>query len=705
MRRDLEWTIEHETLPADEPALAGDPVRPVPAGRRRPRWAWFLVGAALVVLASLAYLYRLGSEGTRQEEETRARLTAVVELELSALSSGDREILATIQDGGAPRQAARTLGPWLHPAGDLSGPELTLRDVAFLDAEQSAAVAQVTFPWWDGTYQMTWRYQRVGDQWVHTLREPDEAGEYLEQRTGNVTVAFRPDDRAAAAAVLFATDTLAGRLCELLTCPGGAPAITVVLDPALEGYWAERSGLFLYRLPAPGRIRWPTDGRPEPLVMASLGRHVAFDLFARLTMANLEPASQEALPLALAWAVHHLLEAETPPGTHWLDSAAADGRQAAVAYIDALRAGGDVQASLASAFEPATVDRVTSMPDYFGWLVLTYGRTQGLLPGYAPSAAWRLAPLARLDQMADPWAPAGRVYRAAGPDMLAVTYQDGWALATAAVDTEWPAAYAFEQVDGQWRPREPALAIPGEPRTIRTGRVALQYWIWDEPLAPGLLKVIARAESEAVQILQLSDVDPLTFVLVPGGDVRVDPDVVAIPSPTIGDDPHNLAAVDYQVRAALVAIASRWYEGFQLPDPGGWALSSGLSSWTAQRILDGLELDLPAWWLGPGRGEAREMGWQPPGTVDSPEWMPLADLWDAHSPVESAAPELEASLYPRLVMDYLFATYGAELLPAARRALSDATSTADWIDRLTGESLDRFEPAWRAWVIDEFASR
>jgi hypothetical protein len=699
MRRDLEWTIEHETLPPDEPAPAWDPGGDVPAGRR-PRWAWFLAGVALVVLASTAYLYRLGGQGDPQEEEARARLTAVVELELAALRSGDREILASIQEGGGRRQAARAFGPWLDPDGDSPPPELSLAEVAFLDAEQSSAVAQVTFPWWDGTYQVIWRYRRAGDQWVHTLRQPDEAAEFLEQHTGSVTVAYRPDDRAAAAGVLVATDTLAGRLCELFTCPDGAPAITVVLDPALEGYWAERSGLFLYRLPAPGRIRWPTGGRPEPLVMASLGRHLAFDLFARPALAGLEPASQEAFQLALFWTVHRLLGAETLPGTRWLDAAVeADGLPAAIAYADALRGGADLQAALASAFEAGTAARVASMPDYFGWLVLTYGRTQGLLPGYAATA-----PLARLDQLADPWAPAGGAYRATGPDMLAVAYQDGWALATAAVDTEWPAGYAFERAGTGWRPREPAEAPLGEPRTIRSGRVALEYWAWDQPFADELLALIARVEEETVEAFGLAPSGPLTFVLLPGSDVAIDPESIAIPSPTTGLDADSLAKGDYRVRAAVTAIGVRWWEGLGHIEPGSWLLASGLSSWHTQRLLDQLGLNMPKWWIDFGREEARSMGWKPPATVDSPAWSALAGLWDGYLPVQSTVPEIEERLYPRLLMDYVFETFGVERAPAARQALLTATSTAEWIGAVTGEPLDQFEPAWRAWVIDEFAT-
>jgi hypothetical protein len=57
-----------------------------------------------------------------------------------------------------------------------------------------------------------------------------------------------------------------------------------------------------------------------------------------------------------------------------------------------------------------------------------------------------------------------------------------------------------------------------------------------------------------------------------------------------------------------------------------------------------------------------------------------------------------------LLMDYVFETYGAKRAPAARRALETVESVAEWVEVVTGEPMERVEPAWRAWVIDAFAS-
>ena len=93
-------------------------------------------------------------------------------------------------------------------------------------------------------------------------------------------------------------------------------------------------------------------------------------------------------------------------------------------------------------------------------------------------------------------------------------------------------------------------------------------------------------------------------------------------------------------------------------------------------------------------------GWQPPPTVDHADWVALSNLW---LPWADLSRLIEPDLFicSRLVVDYILEQQGQAALPLMLDALSTADSMEEWVAAVTGQTLEEFEPAWRAWVLEQ----
>jgi hypothetical protein len=126
----------------------------------------------------------------------------------------------------------------------------------------------------------------------------------------------------------------------------------------------------------------------------------------------------------------------------------------------------------------------------------------------------------------------------------------------------------------------------------------------------------------------------------------------------------------------------------------GWGLYYEITTAYRARISDQLGLQDQAgdYFL--------EHGWQPPATVDDPTWIPLRDLWRSWFAFAQTS-ELDLITCSRWVVDYVLEQHGQAALPLMLDALGTADSMEEWVTAVTGQPLEEFEPAWRAWVLEQ----
>jgi hypothetical protein len=176
---ELDWIVEQEGLPPDEPYHPAHEPEP-PQRRRMPLWAWLTVGILVVTGAVLAVLWVLGGddEPLLPPESELASLEAAVELEIGALNNGDREIYDRLQDESSRRRNHLPPPDVWFGAEERPG-RLELIELDLLGPEGARADVSVE---WDGTlYRLVWFYRQVGDRWLHT---DWPSGQWIETVTG-----------------------------------------------------------------------------------------------------------------------------------------------------------------------------------------------------------------------------------------------------------------------------------------------------------------------------------------------------------------------------------------------------------------------------------------------------------------------------------------------------------------------------------------
>jgi len=715
----LDWIIEYETLPPDEP-YSPEPPAPDDRPRRVPRWIWPLVGLMVIATGILIYLWSLGgkTEPLPNPDPPQTQLEAVVQMEINALRAGDQEIFNQMQD--SPSRRANMQPPpkqWFAADSDLAG-EVELVDIQPIDEDSAQAEVKLT---WDGApYRLTWFYRQEGERWLHTdWQKPNDLGETEALSSPHAQLVYRQPDLDQATTLIGHLETMIVKLCGLLPCPAEPFSATIELDPFYRYYNADQTspdttrqpptgqvadtdaGAPLhYRIPSPLRVRWPDDNQPEPLVLGSLGRHLAYDLLAR---PDLSPENQAALTLSTSWLAHHLLELETLPTTRWLEQAVErDGLPAAAAFITALAGDISPHDALVDAFQPDTAAAITALPDYFGWLTLVMDPEGIIHP--RPFVSYDLPPWyrplqERFDWGADPWVPGDQVYRRAAPEIIEVRYQEGWAIATTAVDSDWLRTYFFRPVDGGWIPSQPDETLTGEPNTITTEQFTLTYWDWDEPYAQEMLDVLTVAHNTTAANFGLELNQQLSYVMasVNTTETRFEfgSGAIELPSPTTSALFEVERRRDYRIQAVFAAARSVLWSA-RMPGPSAaeaWSLESALFWWNAEQIAAQLDFDLDTWMP----------SWQPPAGVTEEGWKPLAEMWISWDAMPSSQTEqtemMEIAAQARLVIAYLLDNYGVEKIPAMMDAFQTAGSMEEWVTAVTGQPLAQFEADWREWVI------
>lgn len=702
MSSDFNWIVEYETLPPDDSPL---PQPPAPERRRRParrpRWLWPAAGLILIGLGAFLYLWLLGGKADPLPgpDPPIARLEAAVQLELNALRDGDDELFRQVQDGFSRRSNYQPPPEaWFtgeRQAGAAGAVELI--DLQLID--QDSARAEVRLTWTGSLYDLTWFYRQEEGRWLHTDWRPVDQGEPEQLVSPHVQITYYAEHEHEAAVMLGQVEGWVSRYCELLPCSPREP-VSVTLEIDLFADYAIREiAPFHYRIPSPLQIRWPAGGNPEPLVLASLGRQLAYDLWVRPRTGEVGSENLAALTLATSWLAHRLLGVDTPPATAWLEEAAVrDGLPAAVTLISALSDGVPPHSALQLAFRPETIAAVTASPDYFAWILLAtapHGILQPPYPSYPRSLASRhRLIMERLNLDADPWAVDGRYYGRALPEISEVRYQAGWAIAMVRPDSGWGTAYFFRPDDElEWVPANLDVALAGEQRTARSGRFTVSYREWDQPYVGEILREMTGVyQTVSTNFgLHVTTTYSVSINIPQSPALRAD---FYISSPAAnaltGGSASPDGALAHEAEAAWGVAAQLLSDGLvvqDLPSEKGLMLF-GMLCWQ----MDQLGHDPTSVW-----SQLGVQAWQPSAGAAADGWKPLADLWLVS---EEDGPEVELLFYPLLITEYLVEQYGVQVVPEMVDALMAAGSMDEWVAAVTGRPLEEFEPDWREWVIN-----
>jgi hypothetical protein len=716
MSPDLDWTIEYETLPPDEPPLFEPPP---PPRRRAPRWLWGLLALAVVAGIAFYVLYFLGG-----------RIDPRPELEPRALNAGDREIYDAVQDAESRRRNPQPApDDWFASFALPDGPAgaVELAGIQTLDA--NSAVAEVKLYWEGEPYRVYWYYRLHEGHWVHTDWQPMNLVNLEVLTTEHVQFPAHGIDRREAGILMRRIESFLNDLCAHVPCPEGLPSISLEFDVVLADYTAEKLAysrlerlverppvLLSYGLPSPLRVRWPSDSSPEPLVLASLGRHLAYDLLVGAAGQELDPADRAALTLSVVWMAHRLLDLPAVPATRWLDEAAAlDGEAAVVAFIAGLHDGVPWAEALSISFSPETVTATMDSNDYYGWLARVADPLGRTTPIYRLTGPWQgstfVFPQAQrpilqaLDREAVPWVPAEQIYRRAIPEVSHLVRGEDWVIATAEMGQNWVGVYLLKQINGEWTPQNLDQAVMGDlltsqggPYSVTDDPITITYWAWDEPFLEELRQVIRTAHQQTVRTFDLAS-PPATYALVPfddpaGTPFEPQPGALIILSPAWLTTP-IYPEIDYRSRILIEVIGRLLQDRLPpLDEVNAWGLYYAIM--TAYRASVSLQVGLHDQVGDYSLG----YGWQPPATADDPNWIPLNDLWRSWFAFAQTA-ELDLITCSRLVVDYILEQQGQAALPIMLDALSTANSMDEWVTAVTGETLETFEPAWRAWVLEQ----
>ncbi len=699
---DLDWIVEYETLPPDDPYR---PTAEPPAPRRRPPgWVWLGLGLLVIVLVAAISLWQLGGrrEPLPGPEPVTSPLEAVIQLEIEALNNGDEEIFSQVQDVQSYR---RNIEP--APEQWFSGRAATAARVELVDLEmidEDSAVAAVRLTWNGTPYRLYWFYRQVEGNWRHTDWQQLELGQEERLITPHVQITHQAGDSQQAEALAGRLDRFVGDFCGLLPCPADSMSVTVDMETLAPTYHATESGFFHYRISSPLRIRWPSDGRPEPVVLGSIGRHLAHDLYLRTVDEDLRLQNQAPLTLATFWLVHHLLDLDAAPGTRWLDEAVArDGLPAVSSFIVALEEGADPQSALTASFGPRTAAAVSALPDYFGWL-LFQDPIEVLGGGPNTTASFRRWPrviLTQFDSGAEPWAPDGRFHGHVLPEVTEVSYLDGWAFVTPIENDTMGAARFFLQVNGAWNPSPPDETALGGARSSTIGSLIFYYYAWDEPFIPDIAQALTQVYDTITARFDLIRERPLVISVHPSVGVAPPhsepvPDIF-LPSPRLAESQD--AVIGQAVYELAGILLSEAFNVDRIPEER-LLLLSGAFLWELDGLGYGLETYL-ALVAGPDWVDP----WRPPASTTAPEWMPLSELWTPSTTQWEETQLIGGFHYSVLLIQYIAETYGAEKVPLLMDTLATADTMDEWITAFTEQSLERFEAEWRAWVVDQWAER
>jgi len=720
MSPEIEWIIEHDDLPPDQTPLP----LPPPPRRRRPGRLWLLVGLTLLSAILVYWLWQLGGQPPPKPQPDEPKQAAIqletaVQLEISALNNGDKEIFERLQDTPTRRQSFEL--PYQLWFGNVYPPEMQ-GELKYLDSQvldDKTGRAQVGLTWLGESYELNWFYRVQNDRWLHTDWLPNNLGPKTVLSSTHVTIDCHQPEAPQLEALVDQLENYIVRLCRWLPCP--AEPFQVVLHsnpvysdysvdviPATENttisYAAPQSFAPHYFIPSPLRLRWPSDGQPEPLLLGSIGRHLVHDLYLAQVLPNLDEENQVALTLVSFWLTHDLLNLETLPTTRWLDEwVDITGKGKAGALIRALAQNASLSDALTEAFAVNPLNHNMS-PDYFGLLAM-------MDPKYLFTPYMNTFPpidqkslLERLDWQADPWDFYGETFNQVLPVVTQLRHHNGWTMAYNNPFKNWPPVLFFRPEADHWVLAPPDETLMGPLHTSTFNHFTLTYWEWDQAYLDAIATSLEFAYRKTLANfgIELDFEHNLNFILTPGSNLiepPLDPDSInrLIVSPSAaarhkpGKMPTHLSSAVQSMVEWLLIVGSRDTIQFH------WCYGNALITWQGDQIAAELGLD---------QFESKyqyQRGWVPPKSLSSEEWIDLTNpgFWDSAIIITADGQAYEPYPEAKAIIDYILETYGIEKLPVILNTLRTESSMDEWITIVTGRPLAEFEPAWRQWVIDQ----
>ena len=675
---DLNWVVEHDDLPADDPHALPQGGRPS-GTRRLPGWASLAALAVAIGLGVLAWLWQVGGQvgSLPPADPLDDQLQAAVDLELKALASNDREILEYIHD---------------RDLEQLPVPE-EISVLAIHRPDENNAWVEVQLDWQQRAYRMVWFYRRDAERWRHTNWATIDEGDVLSITSPHVAMRSPELHREQAEATLEAAEALLVSLCVTVNCP---PIHLQMWMDQTPDYYVHSPAPFFYRFPSPLQVRWQLDGRPDPLVMASFGRHLVYDILVNSARDRLTPENETALALAGYWLVHSMLEVDSFPGTYWLDGVATrDGTPAVAAFIGELSAGVPPQMALRNVLPAETLEWLSSEPDYFSWLALVQDPGNQIRPALDDvdplSLPWGAPLQVSFDWLGKPWATDDTGDGNVAPPIVALRQRPGWLVAVLEPDSLWGAALFFQGTGGNWQLARPDSSLMG-PLHQRSGQLSLIYWEWDGAQVDSLLSVLYLLGSTSrvnfgVGITQTVPV----MVLAPPEAVALPelPAQVHVGSPAL----ESLLERPIEIRQEELLWQLFWAQvanELERPGAAGSPLHYGLVAWQMGQF----HLD----YGGPQAPDlfSRLPVWQAPGTPGDPGWHTLDELWEA----PAGSLNVDLAIMATQIVRYLVAERGIAHVATLVATLNTAGSMEEWVQQVSGQDVDTFERAWHSWMTD-----
>lgn len=703
MSSELDWVVEFEEPPLEDSPV---PQPPSPSRRRPPGRLWLVLGLGAILLVFLILLWRLGGreDPLPNPDPSIASLEAAVQLEINSLLNGDEEIYAQMQDASSARENPQpNPDAWFGEDRSAAGP---IEPVDMLLIDEQSARAEILLTWKGKPYRLHWFYRLDNDRWLHTDWLELDLGAARQITSPHLTVVYRQAEEEQAQVLLQHTERFIAELCTLLSCRMPSSAIRLEFDPNLPRYYAERISAadnndpdlrLHYRIPSPLRVRWPWNNQPEALVLGSIGRHLVYDLFVSHAETYLDPENRTGLTLASIWLSHYLMGLETPPVTRWLDEATLlDGLPAATAFVRLLAQDVPPDRALALAFGPETLEAITILPDYFGWLLVldpagTFRQNPGYPGSYLPR--WPNRILGRFDENLFPWETNEIAFQNLVPETVSVRYQNGWAITTLSGDQYLGVRYYFRLANGAWRASNPDETLLGEKKTYVDGPFSFTYYAIDEPFIPALSQSMRKSYQQVTANLGIDFPSVIPVAIHPPSQFDL-PEMegdIYVYSPSFDrEEELGFPEPNVQLVMGLIVVG---LDVDQIPEERVLLLI-GTFLWQLEQLGYGIDQTASELW------EISEpQVWQFPDDIDDPAWMPLEQLW-TFSDDTLRGPDATATLhYSAALIGCLVDQYGVARLRPILDSLTTVESLPEWIESATGQSMAEFETAWRQWIL------
>ncbi len=720
----LDWEIDDVETPLPNTTLQS---------RRRlqgcRRWWHLFVLVALAVAVGLGFL---GFEIRQKQKELEAELRAVIELELNALSNGDRDLFLSRQDP-SDRRWQRTQeevfnqhrwraeqAPWENTpqVREYTG------EVPVLHVQEGAdkGWAQVEVKRGERTWQELWFYEWTQDDgWHHVRFDKDWLGEEQALSTSHLHFTYPQRDAVVVTALADEMEAWYDILAPLFGVrPTSATVLTVRFTyraprtAPFESYWVGSGST----LEAPSIHQGPlgADSIPTPELRGIMAGHLAEALIAHQTGQHSSDRfgpTVNALRAELRdWAVAQLASASSEQmypdvsPTPLIDALVArEGAQILPALVESLNQRLTLDQALAAA-SLAPPDPVTRMAFHVAaanraFHDLDETSYRSLLDPQA-DRSWRQDQTNRLLRQQQS-AQAGHLWPAPSSLQIKAVVLNGpiaWVETEVTMndDAVYRRTYFFRQVNRQagndWLLTTPDRVYFGERRVTRTENLVFNYFErdaeWFEDKLPAELQAVF---SQAAADLGISAAGLVITVateiqLGSGGPLSEDENAMLVTSPSIAgwrvDQPGDQVL---QMAVELLGLLFQTRMRMSPAEDERYVVAHvGAFLWEIERLFpEQIEWDT---WLGFG--------------VKYVPVAPLVDLWAKPTSDLDEGNLQRALVGYRALFEFLVETYGLEVVPPLLDNLSKTDDLDEWLRLSTGQGLEEIEPAWQAWVSADY---